>query len=120
MISILKYQLEIISEQVIILPAIYKFLSAQFQKDILCIWLLANIEVKKFPVIFNIVGTGCEINRELYEFTRNNFYRGTVQNNEFVWHLFEKQITPDDMSKERLDAFCEKYGCAPKPISFHI
>lgn len=63
-----------------------KPLSIQYQKGILTMWALVNLESPKVSRAFKIYGTGHPI-----ETAVPKMYIGTVQEpgSSFVWHIFE-------------------------------
>ena len=83
--TIWKYEINITDEQTIMMPKGSRTLSFQLQNGIPCIWAVVEPNVEKEKRKFFIAGTGnpfpCEINA---------MFIGTIQNNGFVWHLFEQ------------------------------
>lgn len=85
---IYKYPLEIIDEQVVLLPAYARLLTVQAQYDIPCLWALVNpVLPNEVPVTVRIFGTGHPI-----EDTDNLEYIGTFQilGGKLVYHAFVK------------------------------
>lgn len=82
--KIYKETLEITGEQTIRLPRVERFLSVQFQKEILCVWALVNDSDSKLIYTLRIFGTGHEIP------SFNLDYIGTVQDGPLVWHIFHQ------------------------------
>jgi len=64
------------------MPKGAKILSCQMQKDILCIWALVDKFKSTKKSVFNVYGTGLDIDPTDKE------YISTVQNGPFVWHIF--------------------------------
>lgn len=81
-----KFPIELTDEQRIEIPAGSKILSAQVQNGQICIWAIVDdseVETEYRPVA--IVGTGNKLWCFDWEFV------GTVQQGDFVWHIFIKQ-----------------------------
>ena len=89
--AVWKYPLEITDEQTLHIPGFSKALSVQtqkdvlFQKDVLCLWVIANADEPSRAVGVRIVGTGCRF----FGIPQESFV-GTVQTNNgaLVWHVF--------------------------------
>lgn len=75
--NIFKYKL---NEKYIYLPHDFKILDVQMQNNVPCLW--ADVDTGNMSVCYkvNIGGTG--------NFVPDGFYVGTVQENEFVWHIY--------------------------------
>ena len=81
--KILKFKLEITDEQAVKMPIQSKILTAQFQGDNLCIWAVCDLSLPQRYRYFAVVGTGNPF------YHKKNTYIATVQNELFVWHVFE-------------------------------
>lgn len=83
MMTVYKYPIEIVDEQMIEMPENAHALSVQMQRDKLCIWALVNPERKNKKRRVRIVGTGNDAS-DVFQ------YLGTVQmfNGNLVWHVF--------------------------------
>ncbi len=80
-----KFQLELTGAQEITMPHGAHILHVGYQMDNLCLWALVNPNAfLKDLRIIKIFGTG----REAPGAEQGN-YIGTVQHNDFVWHIFE-------------------------------
>lgn len=81
---IFKYELKVTGEQVIRTFKGYRPLSVQFQRDVLCLWMLIDDNSPECNVEVCIFGTGhpCENNGLTYV--------GTAQTVDgyLVWHVF--------------------------------
>ncbi len=84
--TIYKYELGIVDEQSISMPAAFKPLSVQIQKGKLCMWSAVDLDVNYAMITVRIVGTG-------HPFPDFNDcqYIGTAQDGQFVWHVFVKR-----------------------------
>lgn len=82
--TIYKFQLEIIDEQIIEVPNNTKFLSAQYQNGVLCLWGIVATEMPKQKTVITIIGTGNQFD---YDENKHD-YIATVQQPPFVWHIF--------------------------------
>ncbi len=74
------------------LPIGSKILSLQVQGNMPMLWILIDDTVaneNRQTRRFTFVGTGHEVDKELLE----GQYIGTVQQDGFVWHLFEDLIS---------------------------
>lgn len=90
MTRILKYPLKEDPVEVIHLPRDAEILSVQYQREILCLWVMgANPEVESR--IIEIYGTGQDTKADK---TKGGMlkYLATVQNDQQdrVWHVFER------------------------------
>jgi len=83
---IFKYELKITNTQEVSLPIGAEILSAQYQGNQLCIWVMVNDAAEyKRPTVIRIYGTGHKIEETNLE------YVATVQDpNYFVWHIFKQ------------------------------
>lgn len=82
-----KQELEITDRQVLRMPVDSKILCVQVQRGVLCVWYLTELVV--YPTlwerVFYIFGTGHPVDRPLDD------YIGTVQMDQFVWHVFAER-----------------------------
>jgi len=81
--KILKYRLSGAERQTIEMPVGATILSVQVQHESICIWA----EVEDYTSAgrtFRIVGTGNEVPEQCK-------YVGTVQQEPFVWHIYEER-----------------------------
>lgn len=88
MTAIYKYRLEITETQVVSMPKGAQILTAQMQDGYLCLWALVNTDKKSAMRSIVICGTGNPIPSG-EDFTQTHRYIATVQEQEFVWHVFE-------------------------------
>lgn len=85
---IFKYPLAITDSQSLLLPIGAKFLSVQFQGELLCLWALVDPEERNYQQTIRIIGTGHPItDSEYLQFI------GTVQqfDGQLVWHIFSEE-----------------------------
>lgn len=82
--KIYKYVLTITDEQTLRLPQGANFLTAQMQREQLCIWVEVDTDRPLEPCTFLIHGTGNPIGAE------RKRYIATVQDGPMVWHVFLK------------------------------
>jgi hypothetical protein len=85
MITIFKYQFLIADQVIISMPEGAKVLSVQVQNNTPTIWAMVVTESKPQNRQFRVYGTG----NELDTFAINGKHLGTIQQNGFVWHIFE-------------------------------
>ena len=77
---------------IIEMPYYAEVLTAQMQEKNLCIWAMHHIKENGNPedeIVkrkFHVFGTGWDIPDE----RNNHFYIATVQDDGFVWHIFEE------------------------------
>lgn len=84
--TIYKYPLILEGRQTLALPLMFFTpLDVQFQGDQLCLWALVEPDSQTFTVDIYIYGTGQTIPGLPGE------YLGTVQQGQFVWHVFMKR-----------------------------
>lgn len=86
--SIFKYILKLTDEQTIKIPGLLKVLTAQKQNGSLCVWAIVDQKGPLIKVKFRIYGTGHPFNTDNVEL----MYISTVQDEQFVWHVFMEQI----------------------------
>jgi len=86
--TIWKFELSIKDNQKIEMPIGAEILTAQVQKEILCLWALVNSTSEKEIRYFEIFGTGHPVN---YDMGTNRKYIGTyqLQDGSLVFHVFE-------------------------------
>ena len=84
--TIHKYTLTLTDEQTYHLPEGFVPLSVQLQRGEVCLWILVDPKANRFPVQIQIIGTG-----HLFEPDEAGEYLGTVQQGDFVWHVFAKR-----------------------------
>jgi len=78
-----KYKLERLESQFLEIPVVADILSVQIQNGDICLWALVDLELGVENKEIIIVGTGMTINC-------NVNHIGTVQEDSFVWHVFER------------------------------
>jgi len=83
--TIHKIQLEITDIQTIKLPENSKILTAQFQKETLCLWAEVDTSRPIKEIQIAIIGTGNPFCFEEYY----HQYIATVQDSFLVWHIFQ-------------------------------
>ena len=81
---IYKYPLVITDKQKILMPERADILHCDMQGLDLCVWVLVNTDTPEVARTFRVIGTGHPI-PDIGELE----YRGTVQQLNFVWHVFE-------------------------------
>ncbi len=82
--TIWKYELPMV-DTTISMPIGAEILAVQLQKKIVCMWALIDPGSERENRNFRIVGTGSKKKIEL----KKENYLGTVQQEIFVWHIFE-------------------------------
>ena len=66
------------------LPGSYRVLSFQIQNGEFVVWVEIDLKhTKLYEVNFSVVGTG-----QGFNLSDKEFYLGTVQDGEFVWHAY--------------------------------
>jgi hypothetical protein len=85
MITIHKYQFEIADKVVIEMPIGADILSVQIQNGKPTIWAKVETTYKEEKKVFRIYGTG----HELDLFAMEGRYLATIQQGQFVWHIFD-------------------------------
>ena len=88
--KIFKYSLDVTDSQFVDLPEGAKILTVQFQGCWLCLWAEVDPTARMEPRGIVIYGTGHPMS-EYTESVRKpkEIYIGTVQKDEFVWHVYE-------------------------------
>lgn len=81
--SIWKFPLLVVGEQVISVPVGSVPISAQFQRGTLCLWAFVETEAETVEQTIHIYGTG-----GLLPDDDPGIYVGTVQEGDFVWHVY--------------------------------
>lgn len=82
---ILKFVLETPTNH-LVMPKGSKILAFQMQNGNRCIWVLCPVEADKTTRTLTIYGTGWVIR----DSESIGTYVGTVQDGEFVWHIFDE------------------------------
>lgn len=82
MTTIWKFRLKLHSHQTIPVPSGAKPLCVQIQGGSVCIWLEVVPDNPICERIVRVCGTGIPMN------TAHSQYVGTVQQNDFVWHVY--------------------------------
>ena len=85
--TILKYPLQVTDRQTVALPRGAKVLSVQDQRGILCLWALVATDAEIVNVDIRIHGTGHELPDDASAYA----HLGTVQQGQYVWHVFKVQ-----------------------------
>lgn len=77
------YKFKITNEITEIQAPIIKFLTAQVQKNQICVWAEVDTDLPSEDYILNVIGTGWPLNA-------NENYIGTVQDfdGELIWHIY--------------------------------
>lgn len=81
--AVYKYGLHMIGEQSVQMPSGAKILCVQKQETGICIWALVDTTRGNTVRHIEIVGTGHQLDSRVRE------YIGTVQDGDFVWHVFD-------------------------------
>lgn len=86
--QIWKYELEIVGNQTIEMPANAEILTVQTQDETPCIWALVDPKETKQKRFIEVYGTGQDVH---YDMGVNRKYLGTYQlrGGSFVFHVFE-------------------------------
>lgn len=87
MITIHKFELALIDDQRIEMPQGAIILSCQIQRGNICLWAEVNTDLNKTSRRFLIYGTGNPILQKA-----NRVFIATVQQGQFVWHVFESFV----------------------------
>ena len=66
-----------------------KFLTAQMQRDTLCVWAIVDTEKEDRTFAISVMGTGWCLGQP----EKIGDYIGTVQDGIYVWHLFASPMT---------------------------
>jgi hypothetical protein len=85
-VKIHKYQIPIINSFNILLPVTAVILSFQMKNNNAFIWVIVDEIEPPIPRNFRLVGTGHNIDFLIAQ------YIGTIQDDIFVWHLFEEKL----------------------------
>ncbi len=83
-LTIYKYELQLGATQ-LLLPMFSQVLDVQMQNGKICLWALQDPEAFKDVRNFLVCGTGGVLNYRPHEIQ----YLATVQDGQFVWHVFE-------------------------------
>lgn len=100
MITIYKYPLSHGLQQVRPIPVGANIISVQMQDGVPCIWAIVDTTAEVIPVKFQIYGTGQEIPTDCLL-----KHIGSVQDGEYVWHVFmdDTVLIPDtSLRKDRI------------------
>lgn len=81
--KIWKYKIPGVGKFTLNIPVDYVILAVQLQDSYPQMWINVNPENPSQPVEFEVVGTGRDV-------PANSHYRGTWQEGQFVWHLFQR------------------------------
>lgn len=80
------------------MPAHAQILSAQMQDDIICIWALVDLnESVQEDYSILVVGTGMDLSPH---FDKNWHFIDTVQDGAYVWHIFYKNNSNDNLKED--------------------
>ncbi len=84
--QIWKYPLDVTDVQKVMMPKGAMILSAQVQRDILCLWALGDPEQPKEARFIEVIGTGNPTT------VQDRVFIGTADmgNGSLVWHVFER------------------------------
>lgn len=85
--TIYKYPLDLVDRQVRSMPIGAEVLTAQVQRNEICLWAIVPPGQPNEERIFEIIGTG---NPVVVDIGVERRYIATVQQGEFVWHVFER------------------------------
>ena len=84
--AIWKFELRVIGEQTVRMPFGATVLSAQIQRDRICLWATVDTDMHLQPRRFAIFGTGHDLPKPIA--ATFNFI-DTIQANGLVFHVFE-------------------------------
>jgi hypothetical protein len=84
MVSVFKYQFEIVDDVSVEMPIGAKVLHVEDQRGAACLWALVDPEATKEVRCFRLAGTGHPIDPATI-----GEHVATWQSGPFVWHLFE-------------------------------
>jgi len=87
--SIWKFELKIDTDFTIEMPKGASVLSAQAQKETICIWAIVDTEAEKEKRTFEVYGTGHDLPSDI---EKDRMLIGTVQlmGGALIFHVFEK------------------------------
>jgi len=80
-----KFRLNLMEEQILLLPFGAEVLTVQMQGGVIVLWAVVSPAAAKVQWRFFIIGTG-------NDFIRLGTYIGTVQQPPYVWHVFMAPI----------------------------
>lgn len=88
---IYKYELKITDRQRVEMPLGSKILTAQFQRDVLCLWAMVDesLRLREYKRIV-IFGTGNPIPEPSSEYEWKHIASAQQHNGDLVWHIFEE------------------------------
>ncbi len=83
-----KFPFEVTGQNITMqLPEGFKVLSIQKQKKSYCMWIVLDPDGQKKEQTFVVIGTGIRIKYEDYSKLK---YVSTIQEGEYVWHIYQK------------------------------
>lgn len=94
MTAIWKYQLPLTDEPVLNMPVNAKIIHVDDQHGVLCLWAEVDRDEELVPFLtmprqFYVVGTGHTFDRT------GKRYLGSVIQDSFVWHVYERSVGED-------------------------
>lgn len=84
---IFKYPLHLVSHQVVAMPRGAEILSVQLQYETICLWAVVEPDRVSSARQIVILATGESVDKESFLYLK---FIGTVQVDEYVWHVFER------------------------------
>ena len=81
---IYKYNLNLVSNQMVSIPSKSEIMDIQMQNGIPVMWALVDIDSKNIDIKIKMYGTGQSLGDSL----EDHEYLATVQDSPFVWHFF--------------------------------
>ena len=82
--TIYKYPIKVTDLQTVQMPDLAQILCVQKQDGIICLWARCFSENELKPRSISVAGTGNPIDGNYF-----HKYIGTVQDDPFIWHVFE-------------------------------
>lgn len=86
--KVLKYQITNNNNGKFMMPFGAEVLTVQMQQGLVTLWALVDEDQYEHPRQFDIYGTGWDIDS-----STPHEYIGTVQDGDFVWHVFEIPVS---------------------------
>ena len=86
--SVFKYPLDVVDEQIVVMPHGAEVLAVNRQGDTICVWAIVDEDAAEEEYHFSIRGTGHPLPGPATKAT----HVGTVFQGPFVWHVF--LVTP--------------------------
>lgn len=86
MLTVHKFHLEIGKLNTLQIPEEAELLTIQNQRGNICAWFLVNTNNLFEERVFSVFGTGSSLNKVEMD---DSVYCATIQQGEFVWHIFE-------------------------------